>query len=250
MYDTRAGQNRIGDSHNAHARPRRRRPGRAGRSPLPHPAAVGRRRHHHALRRLAVVNAPPTHDGIKLLARASRAARRWWAAGSTSARSGTSFDISMGNSDYGPSRRLEGWMLARRDWAERLYRDRTFGRAMARRWQELRAAGSAPIRPPAARTARRSGSCAPGWCGGSLGSTASSRAHARCSGCELRCPPLRSMGRLTGQGRPSNHGEWDRPASWGAGRIPLRAPAVTSFRRRSAAARSHRPRGRRPAHRP
>ena len=51
------------------------------------------------------------------------------------------FDISMGNSDYGPSRRLAGWMLARRDWAERLYRDRTFKRAMARRWRELRAAG-------------------------------------------------------------------------------------------------------------
>jgi hypothetical protein len=43
------------------------------------------------------------------------------------------FDISMGNSDYGPSRRLAGWMLARRDWAERLYRDRGFRRAMARR---------------------------------------------------------------------------------------------------------------------
>jgi hypothetical protein len=51
------------------------------------------------------------------------------------------FDISMGNSDYGPSRHLAGWMLARRDWAERLYRDRTFKRAMARRWRELRAAG-------------------------------------------------------------------------------------------------------------
>jgi len=51
------------------------------------------------------------------------------------------FDISMGNSDYGPSRRLEGWMLARRDWAERLYHDQVFRRAMARRWRELRAAG-------------------------------------------------------------------------------------------------------------
>jgi hypothetical protein len=51
------------------------------------------------------------------------------------------FDISMGNSDYGPSRRLAGWMLARRDWAERLYRDRGFRRAMARRWRDLRAAG-------------------------------------------------------------------------------------------------------------
>jgi hypothetical protein len=51
------------------------------------------------------------------------------------------FDISMGNSDYGPSRRLRGWMLARRDWAERLYRDRTFRAAMAHRWRELRAGG-------------------------------------------------------------------------------------------------------------
>ena len=51
------------------------------------------------------------------------------------------FDISMGNSDYGPSRRLAGWMLAQRDWAERLYRDRGFRRALARRWRELRAAG-------------------------------------------------------------------------------------------------------------
>jgi hypothetical protein len=51
------------------------------------------------------------------------------------------FDISMGNSDYGPSRRLRGWMLERRDWAERLYRDRSFRRAMAARWRALRAAG-------------------------------------------------------------------------------------------------------------
>jgi hypothetical protein len=51
------------------------------------------------------------------------------------------FDISMGNSDYGPSRWLEGWMLARRDWAERLYRDRAFRHAVGRRWRELRAAG-------------------------------------------------------------------------------------------------------------
>jgi CotH kinase protein len=51
------------------------------------------------------------------------------------------FDISMGNSDYGPSRRLRGWMLAERDWTERLYRDRGFRRALAARWRELRAAG-------------------------------------------------------------------------------------------------------------
>jgi hypothetical protein len=51
------------------------------------------------------------------------------------------FDISMGNSDYGPSRRLRGWMLARRDWAERMYRDRRFTRRMARRWSALRRDG-------------------------------------------------------------------------------------------------------------
>jgi hypothetical protein len=51
------------------------------------------------------------------------------------------FDIAMGNSDYGPSRRLRGWMLAGRDWAERLYRDRRFTRRMANRWRELRRAG-------------------------------------------------------------------------------------------------------------
>jgi hypothetical protein len=51
------------------------------------------------------------------------------------------FDISMGNSDYGPSRRLRGWMLERRDWAERLYRDGGFRRALAARWRELRADG-------------------------------------------------------------------------------------------------------------
>jgi len=51
------------------------------------------------------------------------------------------FDISMGNSDYGPSRLLTGSMLARRDWAERLYRDRAFIAALAARWRELRAGG-------------------------------------------------------------------------------------------------------------
>jgi hypothetical protein len=53
------------------------------------------------------------------------------------------FDISMGNSDYGPSRRLQGWMLAQRDWAERLYRDERFTDRMARRWRELRRDGLA-----------------------------------------------------------------------------------------------------------
>jgi hypothetical protein len=51
------------------------------------------------------------------------------------------FDISMGNSDYGPSRHLQGWMLSRRDWAERLYRDRRFTRRMAARWIQLRERG-------------------------------------------------------------------------------------------------------------
>jgi hypothetical protein len=63
------------------------------------------------------------------------------------------FDISMGNSDYGPSRRLGGWMLARRDWAERLYRDRRFKRGMAARWRELRARG---LRRHVLRTVDRS----------------------------------------------------------------------------------------------
>lgn len=51
------------------------------------------------------------------------------------------FDISMGNSTYGPSRTLPGWMLAERDWAERLYADRGFTRRMAERWRELREHG-------------------------------------------------------------------------------------------------------------
>ena len=53
------------------------------------------------------------------------------------------FDISMGNSDYGPSRRLQGWLLAQRDWAERLYRDERFTDRMARRWRALRRDGLA-----------------------------------------------------------------------------------------------------------
>jgi hypothetical protein len=54
------------------------------------------------------------------------------------------FDISMGNSRHGPSRVLPGWMLANRPWAERLYRDRAFARAMLRRWRGLRQAGLQP----------------------------------------------------------------------------------------------------------
>ena len=53
------------------------------------------------------------------------------------------FDISMGNSDYGPSRLLTGSMLVRRDWVERLYRGRAFIAALAGRWRELRAGGLA-----------------------------------------------------------------------------------------------------------
>jgi CotH kinase protein len=47
----------------------------------------------------------------------------------------------MGNSDYGPSSRLRGWMLRHRDWAERMYRDPVFTRRMAQRWRALRRAG-------------------------------------------------------------------------------------------------------------
>ena len=51
------------------------------------------------------------------------------------------FDISMGNSDYGPSRFLGGSMVAERAWAERLYRDRALVAALASRWRELRGDG-------------------------------------------------------------------------------------------------------------
>ena len=51
------------------------------------------------------------------------------------------YDISMGNSDYGESRKLRGWMLIGRDWAERLYRDERFTDRMATRWRALRRAG-------------------------------------------------------------------------------------------------------------
>jgi hypothetical protein len=33
-----------------------------------------------------------------------------------------------------PGRFLEGWMAAARPWVSRLYADRAFARAMARRW--------------------------------------------------------------------------------------------------------------------
>jgi CotH kinase protein len=51
------------------------------------------------------------------------------------------FDISMGNSTYGPSSMLEGSMLDKRSWAGRLYRDRALVKAIAARWRALRAAG-------------------------------------------------------------------------------------------------------------
>ena len=51
------------------------------------------------------------------------------------------FDTSMGNSYYGESRFLAGWMLDGRDWAERMYDDRSFIRRMGARWRELRADG-------------------------------------------------------------------------------------------------------------
>jgi hypothetical protein len=51
------------------------------------------------------------------------------------------FDISAGNSDYGPSATLKGSMLDRRPWARRLYADRGFVRAVTKRWRELRAGG-------------------------------------------------------------------------------------------------------------
>jgi CotH kinase protein len=77
------------------------------------------------------------------------------------------FDRAMGNSDYGASSRLPGLMVANRTWVERLYLDRGFTRAMARRWRELRRAGlrrdvmrsiaamSAQLAGPAARNFQR-----------------------------------------------------------------------------------------------
>ena len=51
------------------------------------------------------------------------------------------FDISSGNSLRSPSRHFEGWTATGRPWADRLYADRAFGRAMARRWAALRRRG-------------------------------------------------------------------------------------------------------------
>lgn len=51
------------------------------------------------------------------------------------------FDVSSGNSSFGGSSRLAGWMLAQRRWAERLYGDPAFVAAFERRWRELRRTG-------------------------------------------------------------------------------------------------------------
>jgi CotH kinase protein len=51
------------------------------------------------------------------------------------------FDMSMGATKRSPGRFLEGWMASGRPWASRLYADRAFARAMARRWAALRRAG-------------------------------------------------------------------------------------------------------------
>jgi hypothetical protein len=51
------------------------------------------------------------------------------------------FDISIGNSDYGPSARLRGSMLDDRVWARQIYSDPSFVRQLTQRWRELRRAG-------------------------------------------------------------------------------------------------------------
>jgi hypothetical protein len=51
------------------------------------------------------------------------------------------FDVSMGATKRVPGRFLEGWVASARPWASRLYADRAFGRAMGRRWRELRREG-------------------------------------------------------------------------------------------------------------
>jgi hypothetical protein len=51
------------------------------------------------------------------------------------------FDIAMGNTTLDRFRTPPGWHLGQRPYAERLYRDRGFVRAMAQRWRDLRRAG-------------------------------------------------------------------------------------------------------------
>jgi hypothetical protein len=53
------------------------------------------------------------------------------------------FDHSMGNMNRGSAGVVDGWMLADRPWAERLYADPGFTRAVAARWRELREQGLA-----------------------------------------------------------------------------------------------------------
>jgi CotH kinase protein len=66
------------------------------------------------------------------------------------------FDISMGNSDYGPSATLPGSMLEDRVWAHQLYSDPGFVRDATARWRELRGAGlRRGLLRSAARHARR-----------------------------------------------------------------------------------------------
>lgn len=65
------------------------------------------------------------------------------------------FDISMGNSTYGPSRLRRGWMLEYRDWAERMYNDRSFIRRMGARCERPACAATC-----CAWSRRSTGSCA------------------------------------------------------------------------------------------
>ncbi len=51
------------------------------------------------------------------------------------------FDLSSGNTNFGPSERLGGSMVAGRAWSSRLVRDPAFVRGLARRWRSLRADG-------------------------------------------------------------------------------------------------------------
>ena len=51
------------------------------------------------------------------------------------------FDVAMGNSSYGDSQRLEGWITTGRPWASRLLQDPAFVEALIQRWQQLRAGG-------------------------------------------------------------------------------------------------------------
>jgi len=72
------------------------------------------------------------------------------------------FDISSGNADYGDARTLEGWVTPGRPWAEALWRDPAFVRALADRWRALRARGldawlQAEVRRGTSRLGRAAG---------------------------------------------------------------------------------------------